>query len=180
MKTSAFAASAAMLALSTAQTAQAQQTCYSPDDLADAAVYMMPIAYDSAKSTCAKRLKADGFMARSGDKFIAPFRAKQAKAWPGAFRVMKKQLAGRSFSGMSGKDIVAMVSTMPTSAVRPLADGMIGQMIAGEIKPAQCGQIERGMELLSPLPPENIAQLFPLVADFASLSNFKLCTTNKK
>lgn len=180
MKSSLFAAGAAMVSLTTAQAAQAQQTCYAPDDLSDTAIYMMPIAYDAVKDACAKLLKSNGFMATRGDKFIAPFRAKQAKAWPGAFRVMKKQIEGRSFSGMKGSDLVNLLESAPASTVRPMADAMLGQTVAKEIKPSQCNRIEQGMKLLSPLPPENVAQLFPFVADIANFTNFKVCTSSKR
>ena len=61
-----------------------------------------------------------------------------------------------------------------------MADAMLGQTVAKEIKPSQCNRIERGMKLLSPLPPENVAQLFPFVADIANLTNFKVCTSSKR
>lgn len=180
MKASLFATAAALTALTSAQTLQAQQTCYASADLADTAVYMMPIVYDSAKSACRTRLKSDGFFATGGSKFVEPFRAKQKKAWPGAYRVMKRQLAERNISGMNGKDIVNMLSSMPDSTVRPMADSMMKQMISGEIKPDQCVKIERMMQLLSPLPADNVAQLFPLVADVANMPNFQLCSATKK
>lgn len=175
MKTSIFTAIAALTALTGAQAAEAKQACYASADLADTAIYMMPIAFDAAKSVCSKQFKPNGFMIKSGDKFIAPFRTKQAKSWPGAFRVMKVQISQRSFSGMRGSDVVGLLSSAPESTVRPMVDSMLGQMIAGEIKPAHCSRIERGMELLSPLPSDNVAALFPLVADFAELTNFKVC-----
>lgn len=180
MKASFFAAATAMAALTSAQAAEAKQACYASADLTDTAIYMMPIAYDAAKAACAKQLKPTGFMAKSGDKFVAPFRAKQAKSWPGAFRVMKVQLEQRSFSGMPGSDIVNLLSSAPEATVRPLVDGMLGQMIAGEIKPGHCSKIERGMELLGPLPTDNVAALFPLVADVAQLTNFRLCDPRTK
>lgn len=180
MKTSILATVAAIGALSGAQAVQAQQACYASADLTDTAIYMLPIAYDAAKSACGKRLKPNGFMAKSGDKFVAPFRAKQAKSWPGAFRVMKRQIAGRKFGGMNGSDVVNLLASAPASTVRPMVDGMLGQTIAGEIKPADCSRIERGMELLAPLPADNVASLFPYVAEIANLTNFKVCPARNK
>jgi hypothetical protein len=180
MKKFVFASAAALTALTSAQAAEAQQSCYASADLTDTAIYMLPIAYDAAKSACGKQLEPSGFMAQSGDEFVAPFRAKQARSWPGAFRVMKRQLEGRSFSGMSGASIVNLLSSAPASTVRPMVDGMLGQAIVEEIKPKDCPRIERGIELLSPLPSENVAHLFPYVAEIANLTNFQVCDPRRK
>ena len=81
MKTRVLAPALAVLALATATTAQAQaQTCVEAADLSDTVLYAMPIAYDAVSTTCAKQLKRDGFMARSGDTFIEKFRARQNTA----------------------------------------------------------------------------------------------------
>ena len=181
IRTKFLAAGAACLALAQPSMASAAQPCVAPADVSAGALYLMPIAYDAAKSTCSKTLKSDGFMARKGDEFIAPFRAKQAQSWPGAFRLMKVYLAQQpDLAKDSPVDIVSMLSSLPESSVRPFVDGMIGQLIAGEIKPGNCSKIERGMELLGPLPTENVAGLFAFIADIAELKNPSLCDPRKK
>jgi hypothetical protein len=54
-------------------------------------------------------------------------------------------------------------------------DGLVGQMIAKEIKGDSCGKIERGLELVAPLPAENIGGLFAFVAELADLKNPPIC-----
>lgn len=181
MKTSLFATIAATIALTGAQAAEAKQACVAPADVSAAAMYVLPIAYDAAKSTCSRQLKANGFMATKGDAFIAPFRAKQAKSWPGAYRVLKTYMQTRpDLANAGGFDVMSMLNGMPDNSVRPFADGIIGQMVAGRIKPANCSKIERGMELVGPLPTDNVAGLFAFVADVAELKNPSLCDPRTK
>jgi hypothetical protein len=73
--------------------------------------------------------------------------------------------------------MAAMIESMPEDALRPFVDALVGQMIAEEIKGDTCNKIERGAELLSPLPADNIGGLFAFVAEMADLKNPPLCTT---
>jgi hypothetical protein len=175
-----FAPALALTALATATTAQAQQqTCVNAADLGDAVVYAMPIAFDAVGVSCAQQLKADGFMARDGARFVETFRAKQNSAWPGAFRLIKTFMAqDNAAEGGSDANMTAMIAALPEESLRPFVDGLVGQMIAGEIKPDSCGKIERGMELLAPLPADNIAGLFAFVAELADLKNPAVCPAN--
>ncbi len=168
----------ALAALASAQTAQAQQqACAASADVSDAAVYAMPIAFDAARTTCANRLTRNGFMATKGEAFVSPFRAGQTKAWPGAFRLLKVFMAQKSAGEeASGVDIGAVLGDMPESAVRPFVDGLVGQMIAEEIKPDDCGKIERALELISPLPTENVGGLFAFLVEIAKIDTPQVCT----
>jgi len=167
----------AVLALATATTAQAQQqACVAPADLGDTVIYAMPIAYDAVSTACARQLKADGFIARGGDAFIDGFRARQDAAWPGAFRLLKTFMAMDSAGkGGAEADITAMIAALPEESLRPFVDGLVGQMIAEEIKPDNCGKIERGLELLSPLPTDNVADLVAFVVELAEVKNPPIC-----
>lgn len=166
----------ALSALVTSQAAFAQsQACVAPEDLADAVVYAMPIAYDAANTACANRLSADGFMKTRGDAYIATFREGQASAWPGAFRFLKTFMAKSEGAGEGSMDMGAMLAAMPEDALRPFVDAFVGQMIAGEIKGDACGKIERGLELLSPLPSENIGGLVAFLLEMTDSKDPPLC-----
>ncbi|MFN4019189.1 MAG: hypothetical protein ACK4IC_01580 [Erythrobacter sp.] len=167
----------AVVALATATTAQAQQqTCIAAADLGDSVLYAMPIAYDAVGTTCAKQLKRDGFMATGGDAFIEKFRAKQDSAWPGAFRLLKSFMATEA-AGETGSDaeLNAMIAALPEESLRPFVDGIVGQKLAAEIKPGSCTKIERGMELLSPLPAENVAALVAFILEIAEVKEPAIC-----
>lgn len=166
---------AAALVSATAAQAQ-QQACVNPADLADAVVYIVPVAFDAAKTACGPKLEANGFMAREGDQYIAPFRTGQEQAWPGAFRFLKTFMdRGGAGKGAKGQDMAAMLSAMPADALRPFVDALVGQMIAGEIKPDSCGKIERGLELLSPLPRENMGGIVAFIVEMTDVKNPPVC-----
>lgn len=175
MKTHLLAPALALAALATAQTAQAQsQPCVNAQDLADAVVYAMPLAYDAASTACANRLTKDGFMATRGEDYIAQFRTSQDQTWPGAFRFLKTFM---NKDGGSDDQMAAMLSTMPEDALRPFVDALVGQMIAEEIKGDSCTKIERGLELLSPLPTENMGGLVAFIAEMTDLKNPPVCSS---
>ncbi len=168
----------ALAALASAQTAQAQeQVCVAPADLSDAVVYAMPIAFDAARTACANRLTSSGFMATRGDAYITQFRAGQDKAWPGAFKMLKTFMAeqNKAGEGASDADIGAMIGSMPESALRPFVDALVGQMIAEEIKPDSCSKIERALELISPLPTDNVGGLVSFLVEVTDAKSAGLC-----
>jgi len=170
----------ALAALASAQTAQAQeQGCVAPADLSDAVVYAMPIAFDAARTACANRLTRGGFMATEGDNYIAQFRSQQDKAWPGAFRMIKTFMADENKGGAdaSSADISTMIANMPEGALRPFLDALIGQMIAEEIKPDGCAKIERGLELISPLPTNNVGALVAFIIEVSDIKNPPVCAS---
>jgi len=168
----------ALAALASAQTAQAQQqACVAPEDLSDAVVYVMPIAFDAARTVCANRLTRNGFMATKGDSYIAKFRAEQTQTWPGALRLIKTFMADKKGAeDAKGADIEAMIGNMPDSALRPFVDALVGQAIADEIKPDSCTKIERALELVSPLPTENVGDLVAFLIEAADVKNPNVCT----
>jgi hypothetical protein len=175
MTTRLFAPALAIAALTSAQAAQAQQqACIASEDIGDAVVYALPIAFDAAQNACANRLSGNGFMAKGGEAFIAQFRAGQDKAWPGAFRLLKTFMAKESGEGENAQ-INAMITSLPENALRPFVDGLAGQMIAEEIKGDSCAKIERGLELIAPLPTDNVGDLAAFLAEIVDLKNPPVC-----
>lgn len=160
------------LMLGQAAHAQAEaEACVQEADLADAVVYAVPILTKAMRGKCGATLSSSGFMARQGDAFMAPYTARQADAWPGALRMLS-QFAGE---GKEGEEMMQMFGSLPAETVRPLFDAIIEQKVAEEIKVADCARIERGVELLSPLPPENVSGLVTFLLGIAKVDNPKLC-----
>lgn len=145
--------------------------CVQQADLADAVVYAMPLLTNAMRTKCSGTLSSTGFMAQQGDAFIAPYAERQSEAWPGAMRLLA-QFAG---SGKDGAEMMATFSALPPETVRPLFDAIIEQKVGEEIKLADCAKIERGVELLAPLPPENVSGLVTFLIDLAKVDNPKLC-----
>lgn len=163
---------AAMLPHHAAYAQSSAAQCVAQADLADGVIYAMPILTAAVRGKCAGSLSADGFMAKQGDAFIAPYVARQNAAWPGALRLLS-QFGARG--GGEGDEMLATIQTLPPEAVRPLFDALIGQKLAEEIKVADCARIERGVSLLAPLPPENVSGLVTFVLEIAKVDNPKIC-----
>ena len=161
-------------ALMFGQAAQAQasaEACVQEADLADAVVYAVPILTKAVRGKCSTTLSSSGFMAIQGDAFTAPYTARQGAAWPGALRMLSQFAA----EGKDGEEMMQMFGSLPAETVRPLFDAIIEQKVAEEIKLDDCTRIERGVELLSPLPPENVSGLVTFLLGIAKIDNPKLC-----
>ncbi|MBW3168429.1 hypothetical protein [Qipengyuania flava] len=164
----------AAIALCQAQVAHAQ-ACLAPDDVTDAGIYAIPVVADGFRASCAPHLAADGFFATQGADFVAPYSAMQNERWPGTLRVFLALAAG------GGADEQAdALGELPGDALRPIVDAFFAQKIGEEIKPQDCSKIERAMELLAPLPPENLGGLLTFILDVTDVKEPAICETEKQ
>ena len=182
MKTKILSAALAFTALGSAQAALAQQSCVQSEDLSDAVTYAMPMLYDATLEPCANEYAASEFMMTEADAYIAQFGALQDQAWPGTLRLIKVFMAADSAEKGEGEDpMLAAFEQMPPEALRPLVDIFVGQMItddlAKDLKPSTCSDIAEVMELVAPLPPENVGGLAGFIARVTGLDNPPLCGT---
>ncbi|MEL6877023.1 MAG: hypothetical protein AAGL68_02870 [Pseudomonadota bacterium] len=158
-----------------AQIAQAQEACVVQQDLTDAVIYAMPVLADAFDTACSAELAPDGFFATQRQEFIAPYAALGDETWPGASRVLNTFVTAGSTgeNGMPG--LAEIFGNQSPETVRPFIDAMLGTMVVSEIKPKDCGKIERGLELMAPLPPENMGGLVTFLMDMAEVKNPRIC-----
>ena len=152
------AASAAITALTAGQAAAAVQSanCLSEREVTSLVTYALPVVMDSTIKACKPQLSPEGYFATQGAGLVQRYAARKGSAWPEAKAALLK-LGGKDYKM---KDMVASLSD---EALQPFADGIVSQMIVKGIKPGQCKSIERATRLLSPLPPENTAELLTFV-----------------
>ncbi|GAB5347531.1 hypothetical protein [Alteriqipengyuania sp. 357] len=174
--TRSLAAAAAFLALSQPVMAQGPQ-CIARADLADATTYAMPLFLDGLRTKCAKVLQEDSFVLGESAELGQRFEPLRDEAWPGMRRILFGFIESESSKNSEGAQeakpymsgVVEMLMEMKGEELRPFVDAMATQMIAEEIKPATCGDIEAVLPLLAPLPPENygglMSTILGLVAD---------------
>lgn len=146
--------------------------CIAQADMSDGVIYAMPIIVTAVRNKCEGSLATSDFLATKGDAFIAPYVSRQSAAWPGAMRVLSQ------FGGSSSADtanMMSMMQTLPPETVRPLIDAVIEQKLAEEIKIADCKKIERGIALMAPLPPENLAGLVTFLLEVTKVDDPKMC-----
>ena len=176
MKLTVLASTLAFAALGSAQAAQAQQACVAPEDAADAVVYAMPAAYDATLKRCKSELGEESFLASAdGSNFAEQFRTQQDERWAGTFRFLKVFIRAQA-DGDEGMG--EMIAAMPEESLRPFVDGILGQVIGEQIKTDTCASIDRGAELLSPLPAENVGGLVAFILELVELDNPPICGLN--
>lgn len=176
MKHTALASALGLAALASAQAAQAQQACIMPADAADTVMYLMPVAYDGALKSCKSEFSDESFLpSAEGRDYIAKFKDQQDATWPGTYRAVQVLVAS---DGGQGDGMAETLGQLSPKQLRPFADAFIGQMIAEEIKPDSCGKIDRGVELLSPLPAENVGGLVSFVLELVGGGDLPICNAD--
>jgi hypothetical protein len=147
-----FAAAAAFAALAFSASVNAQEEM-SPQAAQAAVRYALPHLLSGVRTACGPKLSSSGYLARNGAELLTRYSQGSEAAWPAA-RDALIQLGGKKDANMA-----QMFSQMPDSALKPFVDATISSMIASKLKVEDCGDIERALELIAPLPPENVAGL---------------------
>lgn len=158
-----FAAALALTSLSTpvmAQVAASTASCITEAEVSALVVYAMPSLIASLSPSCSAHLSSEGFIATGGAALADRYATRSEAVWPTARSAITK------FAGSKSTDI-AMFANLPDNAIRPLADALIEQMVAAEIKPDSCRDIERFAKVLSVLEPEETGALAAVVVALA-------------
>lgn len=148
---------AGVAALGTADLAAAQgQTCLSEREVTSLVTYALPVVMQSTMKACSPQLSPSGYFATQGPGLVQRYAARKTAAWPEARAALIK---------LGGNDakLKDLVSTLSDEALQPFAEGMVSALVTRGIKPGQCKAIERATRLLSPLPPENTAEIVTFV-----------------
>lgn len=146
-------------ALIGATPAMAQPRELDPVAVAAAARYALPIAFDGFLRRCSANLQPDGYAKSNAVQLRAKFAEGSDAAWPAAKAAMMQMTAEEA------GDMSAMFEMMGDDALRPFVDGLVEGMVSQEIKTEDCADIERGLEILDPLPAENLAAMVGFVVE---------------
>jgi hypothetical protein len=158
-------AGAVLAALTASKAAAAQNAgqnanCLSEREVTSLVTYALPVVRDSATKACNPQLPPEGYFATQGSSLVQRYAARKGSAWPEVKAALLK-LGGKD------KKMKSMIASLSDEALQPFADEFVSQMIVKGIKPGQCKSIERVNRLLSPLPPENTAELLTFVTVLA-------------
>lgn len=162
-RASGWAAALALVATSPALAAAPanQPPCLDQADVSAILAYGLPTAMDTAMTFCAPHLAPQGFFARDGRALVQRYAAAKPAAWPQAKAALLKLANGT-------KDpTVASFTRLPDSALQPVADGMVGQLVTEKLKPDACRPLETAIRLVAPLPPENTAGILSFMLRLA-------------
>lgn len=157
---------------STVQAAEAP--CLTPAEFTSLATYGLPSVISGVTQRCASTLPAGAWLPENGTPLAARYAAAKPGAWPGAKAAFMKL-------GASKRDGADLFSKLPDRSLQPMVDGLIEGLIGQQIPLQRCQTIDRVVRLLSPLPPENTAELIALAAGLGAKSGaeasgkLKLC-----
>ena len=156
------AAMALPLALTPVAAQAAKSPCLSPAEFSSLAGYALPSVIKGTSKRCAPTLGATAFLRSDGDRLATRYSANKGNTWPGAKAAFLK------LSGSGNRDAGDILRKMPDEALQGMLDSVFEGLVAQEIPVERCSTIDSFIRLLSPLPPENTAELIALTVGLAS------------
>lgn len=169
---------ATVLALTPVAASAAEPPCLTAPEFSALSSYALPSVITGTAERCAATLPANAWLKRNGSQLAARYGAGKAAAWPAAKAAFFKFSAGSA-----NPDATNMLRSLPDTSLQPMLDALIAGMVGQQVPTERCGAINRLVQLLAPLPPENTAELIALAAGLgaksgrAKLGNFSLCPT---
>lgn len=127
-------------------------------DAAALAHYAMPLAFAGVQAECQAHLPRSAYIYTGGDALAARLEAASAGSWPRARNAI-------FLIGGSNRDaeMAEVIANMPEEAISPFVSEMIRSLVAQEMDAEVCVKVDRVLEMLDPLPPENLANLFGFI-----------------
>ena len=143
--------------------AQAAAPCLTPREASSLVAYALPAAISGTTKRCAPSLGASAFLPKGGAELASRYAARKAQNWPAAKAAFFK-------IGGARKDQDALLAGLPDPSLQQMLDAIIEGMVAQEIPTERCGDIDRIVALLAPLPAQNTAELIGVVVGLAGNS----------
>ena len=152
----------ALLAAQGAEAAQPPQPakCISRAQINDATLFLLPSALDALAVKCRATLPANAYLFTGGQALSKRLAAAGGDHWQGAMSIVT-QLAG---------DKKLPTGLSPDTA-RALIRDVLTNEVLNKLKATDCGRINEGLDILAPLPPENIGRMIALAIDIGGESD---------
>lgn len=147
--------------------AQEPKKCIPPVQAEALITYMLPKAVKAAQSKCGLALPSRSALMQEQSERLIEYQKASEKAWPNA-KAAVSAIAGDKFPGELDDELI-----------KPLADAIFIGLITEEIKPKDCGLIDKIYGDLAPMPSSNIASLTVTIIQAATKdekkSNLPIC-----
>lgn len=155
-----FSVSAALLCtlLPLQASAQATRACLTAKETQALVSFALPDVISAVTTKCALAAGKDSYLGTSGTALSERYRPAANAAWPTARPAIRK------LAVPDGQ----LLDAMPDESLKGFAGALAATAIVRGIKPQQCSDIDRGMRLLSPLPPENLSMLVGFMLEILS------------
>lgn len=154
----ALAAAAAFVAMPGLASAQTAKQCLTPKEAQSLISFALPDIITSVSAKCTPSLGTEGYLSRSGKDLSDRYRAAAGPSWPVAKTALKKFI----------DTDMSLFDSMPDDALKGFFGAGVATTIVKDIRPEQCGDIDRVVRVLAPLPPENMSQLVGLVLEIGA------------
>lgn len=167
-----FGTVAAVMALCGAVQAQAQAAaapqCLTRGEIRGMVAYVMPTVLSAAAAKCAPGLPSTAFFATRAPQLITELEPGRAAAFPMAKQAFKK------FGGKGDSSTSAIFDALPEEAFGPIIEAVVSEKLTGEIKHESCGDIDRVMTAMAPLPGSNMIDLITEAVVLAARDDRKM------
>jgi hypothetical protein len=150
--------------LSLSATAPAQMfgiNCLERPEAEGLMTYALPSIITGIAAQCTQSLPATAALVQSGPIIAARYQIDADKAWP---------IARAAIDKMTGFKIASSIGEVGT---KKMIKSTLSQGIAQRIKPADCPKIDRLLNILQPLPAQNMAAFFVAIMEFTDSKDSK-------
>lgn len=154
---------AALLATAPGIASAAETPCLTAGEFSSLAGYSLPSVITGTTQRCATTLGPKAFLNRGGKSLAARYAARKGQDWPKAKAAFLKLSSNKG-----AEDVSKVFRTMPDPSLQQVLDAMMEGMVAQQIPLERCNTIDDVIRLLSPLPPENTAELIALAVGLGS------------
>ncbi|MBB4856786.1 hypothetical protein HNO88_000083 [Novosphingobium chloroacetimidivorans] len=144
--------------------AHAAAPCLTPAEASSLAAYALPAAITGTTKRCTPTLAPGAFLRKGGAELAGRYAARKAQNWPLAKAAFFK------IGGGSKDQSSDLLKQLPDPSLQQMLDAIIEGMVAQEIPTEKCGEIDRIVGLLAPLPAQNTADLIAVVVGLAGKS----------
>ena len=129
------------------------------DQVTALARYAMPMAFQGVQQKCTGILPSESYIYAHGDALTARLET----AAIGQFEPARDALL--EFASEGNEEMGELFKNMPAEVIEPLLHELLVAKVQTDVKEEQCSQINRGLELLDPLPAENIAEFIGFIVN---------------
>lgn len=152
--------------------AQTNSACVSRAEANALFVTTLPDLIDGVRNKCAPSLPSSAFLPSQGRALVERYRASSPGDWSSARKAFLKMGGGDDEAGTK------FVTALPDETLKTVLGTAFAVVVANDIKPGDCGQIDRFVAALSPLPPANIAEIITgliVLAGNKPNNKFRVC-----
>ena len=155
-------AAAAILVAAPGVVSAAERPCLTRSEFTDLAGFTLPSVISGASARCEPELGPEAYLTTDGDALVERYSARMDASWPAA------KVAFLKLSSKTSGEANDLIKLLPDETLQEMLELMLQGMVSQEIPPKYCGTIDEFARLLSPLSPENTAEILALIVDLTA------------